>query len=176
MTTHELLIEYAKRFNLRVFIETGTFEGDTIKAMFKADLFKQIHTIDINLDYAEAMARRFARMPSIHCWKGPSDERLACILQSIHEPTLFWLDAHMPIAFVRKAKGVVKSPLAGELNAILAHIQDHVILIDDAAYYEKLGKKYDYLRPKEIEQIVTEHGMVFENEDNIIRCYKESKV
>ena len=46
---HALLIDYAERFNLRVFVETGTCSGDTVREM--RGHFDRIYSIELSLHY-----------------------------------------------------------------------------------------------------------------------------
>ncbi len=122
------VLGYARRFRLRVLIETGTFEGEMVRKCQGA--FREIYTIELDPDYARRAQRRFARLPNVHVMEGDSTRRLPELLSAVREPALFWLDGHYSGSGT--ALGEKETPLLEELDAIRRHgIQDHVILIDD---------------------------------------------
>lgn len=172
-----LLLEYARRFAPKVFVETGTYKGDTVKAMFASGLFTAIYTIDIYLDRVERARRRFGTFGTIHCFDGDSAEVLPLILEAIGEPALFWLDAHHSGKQIARAKGLVSTPILAELEAVLAHshADEHVILIDDARYYVTFPEKYpDYPTLAALETLVRQRlpDAVFDVTNDIIRIHR----
>jgi len=52
------LIEYAEEFGCTNFVETGTYKGDTVKAMLQSGRFTQLHTVDIYEDRVANAQRR----------------------------------------------------------------------------------------------------------------------
>ena len=173
-----LLIEYAQCYNTTMFVETGTYKGETVKAMAKSGLFKQIHTIDIYLDRAHAAAIRYRHFPGVHCWKGDSAEQLPRIIKPLQEPILYWLDAHHSGKQIARSKGLVETPIMAELDTVLAHpqIDKSVILIDDAGYFEQFPKKYkNYPTTEQVRDKILEAqpNWVFEVEDDVIRAHRK---
>ena len=62
---------------------------------------------------------------------GDSASVLPGILATLHEPALFWLDAHY--SGTGTTLGDRVTPISAELNAVLGHpVRGHVVLIDDA--------------------------------------------
>ena len=57
------LDEYAKTFNLRVLVETGTFYGDTIAAM--ARNFDHIYSIELSQQLHEIAKARFSGIRNV---------------------------------------------------------------------------------------------------------------
>lgn len=168
------LIKYAKRFGPKVFVETGTYRGDTVKAMLLSGLFAEIHSIEIYEDRAKRAEKRFASFGNIHCWHGDSGELLPGILSKIDKPILFWLDAHHSGKQIARVKGLIETPIAAELKAVLNHRPDDVILIDDARYYVEFSKKYpNYPSLDELERMVKAKypEWMFEVKDDIIRVH-----
>lgn len=123
------IADFAKRFNARVMVETGTFRGDMCHAM--RDHFEQIYTIELDDTlYAEA-CRRFKATPSITPMHGDSGVVIKQVLDKLDQPALFWLDGHYSAG--PTARGDLDTPISQEIEHILAHhVQDHVLLIDDA--------------------------------------------
>jgi len=128
------LRRYAKVFGTRVFVETGTFFGDTTAAV--ADLFERCYTIELSPELYTRAQKRFAGTPHVICVNGDSSAELARVLEDVHEPALFWLDAH--------ASGGVTAdggfdPIMQELGTIFRHrIKGHVVLVDDASGREEM--------------------------------------
>ena len=167
-----LLAEYARRFGPKVFVETGTYKGDTVKAMLLSGLFTQIHSIDLEQGRADGAAKRFKSFPHIHCWHGDSARILPVILQDLHEPALFWLDAHASCEQV--AETGAPTPLPAELDAVLTHecAADHVILIDDARYYTSSFPGYPTLDELKAAVLTRLPQHVFEVETDVIRIHR----
>jgi hypothetical protein len=121
--------EYARRFRLRVLVETGTFEGEMPRKV-RAD-FDRILTIELDRSLAARAAERLRRWPHIEVLVGNSAERLPEALRGLREPALFWLDGHYSGGTTARADK--DTPLADELAAIARHgLPGHVVLIDDA--------------------------------------------
>lgn len=172
-----LLIEYAQKFQTPYFVETGTYKGDTVKAMLQSGLFRQIHTIDIYQDRAEAAARRYKPFPHVHCWFGDSAEQLPAIIRKLDGPVLYWLDAHHSGKQIARTKGLIETPIVAELDAVLKHphIEDSVIVIDDSRYFVKFPKKYkNYPTTQQVKDKILGvlPDWVFEDKDDIIRCHR----
>jgi hypothetical protein len=120
--------EYQRRFGLRVFVETGTFAGGMIDAV--RNRFDRITSIELDPGWHARAVERFRAYPHITLLQGDSGVRLQEVLDTLTAPALFWLDAHY--SGPATARGVLDSPIVGELTAIRAHpIAGHVVLIDD---------------------------------------------
>jgi len=172
-----ILIDYARRFGPKTFIETGTYKGDTVKAMLQSHCFDIIHTIDIYVDRVDKAERRFASFPQVYCWQGDSAIVLPELLADLVEPALFWLDAHHSGKQIARKKGLIETPLVAELTAILQHgwAAEHVILIDDARYFGEFGGKYPgYPTEQNLHDLVAQSfpAHVWDNVDDIIRCHQ----
>jgi len=86
------LREYAKRYELRVLVETGTFLGDMIEAV-KWD-FERIYSIEISKElYGEAEAR-FRKAKNVVLIHGDSAQAIGKIVSELDRPALFWPNAH----------------------------------------------------------------------------------
>ncbi|MBU6427414.1 MAG: hypothetical protein KGR26_00240 [Cyanobacteria bacterium REEB65] len=122
------LREYAQKYQLQTFVETGTYLGQTVSAL--AGAFKEIHSIELSQDLFLRAKNLFSALPHITIHQGDSAAVLPEILKIIHEPTLFWLDGHWSAGIT--ARGEFDTPIVQELETVLAHpISDHVIVIDD---------------------------------------------
>ena len=113
----------------KLFVETGTFLGDTTLAM--STVFERCWTVEIDRTLYERAVGRFRDRPNITALHGDSDALIAPILQEIDAPAIFWLDAHY--SKLNTGRGKTDTPIQQELSQIFAHpIKNHVILIDDA--------------------------------------------
>lgn len=157
-----ILKRIATEHRAEVFVETGTFRGDT-PWCFRND-FRKIFSIEVQPQLAELAVRRFAKHPYIEIIEGDSAKKLAEIIPKIDAPVLFWLDGHYSAGVT--GRGDEDCPLWSELKAIngnLAHT--FVIIIDDARCF---GVEEDYPTLEELRKYVSEnlpkHLMSVEND------------
>ena len=124
-----ILREYARKYNLRVLVETGTFFGDMVEAM-KAD-FDRIYSIELDEELYEKAKERFKRVKHVKLICGDSGIELRRVMNKLDQPVLFWLDGHyLPGVTARAEKD---TPIYEELDYILNFPNiGHVIIIDDA--------------------------------------------
>lgn len=123
------LYEYAKRFQLGILIETGTFYGDMVEAMKGS--FDQIYSIELSKALYDSATRRFHGVNNITLIHGDSGIKLGEVMKKINRPALFWLDGHYSGGIT--AKGEKITPIYEELKHILrSEDMAHVIIIDDA--------------------------------------------
>lgn len=124
----QTILTLANKFNINIFIETGSLDGRTVEAV-KGD-FEEIHSIELGKHLYDICVDRFRGISHIHFYHGASETILPTILGKINEPCLFWLDAHHSGGST--AKGEKASSLYAEIPTILSHnIKNHVILVDD---------------------------------------------
>jgi hypothetical protein len=117
-----------------VFIETGTYYGDTIYAL--KGCFDTAHTIELSQKYYKQAKGRFEGFSSITVWQGDSTEVLSQILSSLARPAMFWLDGHYSGGDT--ALGERVTPIEAEVRAIAAHhlFPFHLVLVDDARLFD----------------------------------------
>ena len=159
------IAEHARRFGVRVMVETGTFHGDMCHAM--RDVFDRIYTIELSEPLYQGALTRFRRVPHIKPLQGDSGVVIADVLADLDEPALFWLDGHYSAG--NTARGDLDTPISQELEHILAHrVSNHVILIDDARCFtgENGYPKLESLREHLLAQRPDWH---FEVKDDCIR-------
>jgi hypothetical protein len=130
----ERLVEFfIRHLKTSVFVETGTFRGDTL-AMARGH-FSQCHSIELSDELYQAATERFKNDGVVHLYHGNSPGILAEIIGGLRDkPVFFWLDAHWCSAD-HTAGQSSQSPLIDELRAIGKLHPDSVILIDDARLY-----------------------------------------
>ena len=118
---------------LRVFVETGTFEGAAID--LARPFFTEIHSIELSPEYFAQCQARFKGISEVHLYLGDSAKVLATLRPKFAgRAALFWLDAHWCVA---QDTGGEKSqcPLLEEIRSIGSLDDDSVIMIDDARLF-----------------------------------------
>jgi len=162
------LKRYAERFSLDVLVETGTCLGDMVYAV--RDVFREIHSIELNESFYRRARRRLAGLPHVSLILGDSVRVLPGIVAALQRPCLFWLDAHYSGGAT--ARGELETPVAQELQCILRDCRvRHVILIDDAR--EFTGSR-DYPTLGEARALVLQRHLdwMVEVEHDIIRIHE----
>lgn len=157
--------DHARRFGLRVFVETGTLHGDMIQAV-KRD-FSHVYTIELSDTFFDAAKKRFSGDAHVTALHGDSGVVLPKLLEEIAEPCLFWLDGHYSGGTT--ARGEIDSPISAELEAIIEHpVRNHTVLIDDARDFVGKG---GYPELGALEKVVLDRmpGYSFTVREDIIR-------
>ncbi len=161
MVKQRLIREYARRFDLHVLVETGANYGHMIYV--NQDHFREIYSIELDEWRVASAQHKFANRPHIRVLAGDSGAVLPRVIRNILEPVLFWLDGH---------DFDISTPVMQELDAIYQHpVQDHVILIDDARWFDgrTAYPTMEQLREKAAREYP---GRLVEVKDDIIRIYK----
>lgn len=128
----EEIVLYLKRtYNVPVFVETGTFLGNT--ARWASQHFSAVFTIE----FAEAIYHQAVsahrHISHIAFLYGHTREKLAEVVNTLSTPAIFWLDAHWSDGATYGAND--ECPVLDEVTIILQSAQDHIILIDDARMF-----------------------------------------
>jgi GT2 family glycosyltransferase len=118
---------------LSVFVETGTFKGDTIAEMLPH--FAQLFTVELSENLWQAAVHRFIAQPKVTAARGDSASFLAQVQTSVADrSTLYWLDAHWCVG--ENTTGArSQCPLLAEIDAIGKLGTQSVVLIDDARLF-----------------------------------------
>ena len=162
-----VVLTYASRFGLRLFIETGTLRGDMVEAT--RDAFQHVWSIELDQALCDAAAERFRAYPQVSIVQGDSATTLPEIVKDQTEPILYWLDGHWSGGVT--ARGSLDTPLLAELTTVLARGNaNDVILIDDA----RLFGTGDYPSVKEVASMVAARQPTWKVEarDDIVRVHR----
>lgn len=141
---------YKKRSGFKIFIETGTYLGDTVFEALRH--FVQVYSIELDMDLYTKARKRFRKYRHVEILQGDSGKVLTGVLEKVAEPAVFWLDGHYSGGFT--AKGELDCPIYEELNAIFKYDLNHILLIDDARHFLGVGA---YPTIPELEALVRRH-------------------
>lgn len=169
-----ILLFYKNKFNLKYFVETGTFLGDTVD--FFKGTFDKIYSIELSEELATKATNRFKGQNNIRILQGDSSDVLISLISRFKEPALFWLDGHYSSEFyigdeyIKTAKGKLDTPVESELENILSTNLNHVILIDDARLFKGIN---DYPSISKVKKIVYyyKNNYKVKVENDIIQIY-----
>lgn len=154
-----IILEH-KTPELKIFVETGTRHGDMIEMV--GSHFEKTYSIELDPELYRKARERFDGRGDVTLIEGDSGEAISTVLAEIHEPALFWLDAHGNTVPV---DGPNPAPIKKELEAIFAHpVTGHVILIDDARHFDTRGISI-------IRRLAEAHNQSFTAKDGIFRIY-----
>jgi hypothetical protein len=159
--------EFQQKYNLDVFVETGTYLGETLRGI--RGYFQEVYSLELDQILFESAVKNFSLFDNIKFFQGDSAKTLPTVLKLFNKRTIFWLDAHASGGIT--AHGEKVTPVEGELLAIKNHpIKNHIILIDDA---ESFVGRNDYPAIAQIKSILQEINSDYKLEikDNIIRIY-----
>lgn len=149
---HDLIKVLAIKHGIVVFVETGTFIGNTLLGL--KDSFEQLFSIELDRGIYKLAQARLANFKHIKIFCGDSAQVLPEILRDLKTPTLFWLDAHYSSGVT--AKGNLQTPILRELKAIFSHaIKRHCIFIDDVKDFNGLN---DYPEVDELLFFITKEA------------------
>jgi len=136
-----------KRFNfirdlalnkeIKTFVETGTYLGDTTAAL--SGFFNKIYTFEISKELVELAKIRFENDKHIEIIEGDSGEGLGEVLSKINEKTIFWLDGHYSEGFLYSKRYNLDTPVIKEIETIFKSnigTLNNIILIDDAFEFD----------------------------------------
>jgi len=116
--------------------------------------FTRLVSIELSEDLWERAKCRLGGISNITLLHGDSADLLPAVIAQLHEPALFWLDAHYSAGITARAN--LETPIESELRTILATTQPgHLVLIDDARCfgqgdYPSLEAIRDLIAPREL--------------------------
>ena len=164
----KIIKEYAQRYDLYTFVETGTFMGEMIDAVLHT--FSKIISVEVDQALAVRAQKKFSAYPHVTIIHGDSSKALPVIVADIKEPCLFWLDAHYSGGVTGKSN--VETPIVQELNILLNHsAYNHIILIDDA---REFTRNNNYPSLEEVASLITARhpDWIVQVKDDIIRIHR----
>jgi hypothetical protein len=127
-----IVLELARLHGASVFVETGTYRGDTAK--WASAHFAEVYTIENSAILFDQYSAPLNALRGVHALCGDSRKLLPEILTNIGQKSaVHWLDSHW---FGGDTGGGEQDqcPLMGELECLFQRTQD-IILIDDARLF-----------------------------------------
>lgn len=121
--------EIAEAFDLKAFIETGTYRGDTLLGIVSD--FDCLVSIELDSGLHQRARERFLDQEKIVLLQGDSSEKLPEAFDVVAgRPALIWLDAHFSGPGTARGKG--NTPIIGEIETVLACATPlDVVIVDD---------------------------------------------
>jgi hypothetical protein len=123
----DLIGELARVFDLRYFVETGTYHGGS--ALWASKRFGKVWTVEIDEAAYRIARQRLAGRKNVEQHLGESAKVLGSLLPRLDGPALFWLDAHWSGG--KTGGELYPCPVADEITAIDESPLEHVIVVDD---------------------------------------------
>ncbi len=118
---------------LSVFVETGTFKGDSVAAVLP--YVERAISVEFSQPLWEQAAERFRDLPNVEVHLGDSAQVLARLGDALREESvLFWLDAHWCVAEDTGGEHS-QCPLLHEMAAIGHLGANSVLMVDDARLF-----------------------------------------
>lgn len=127
----ELVLLLKQSLNLSVFVETGTFKGNT--AVWAANHFEDVFTIENSQALFDEVVDKYRYLKNVKFLFGDSRKVLKNTVKEIHKPVLFWLDAHW--CGIDDYGASDQCPVIEEIKIIGSIDVAHCILIDDARLF-----------------------------------------
>ncbi|WAR46601.1 hypothetical protein [Methylomonas rapida] len=129
----QLVSSLKKVLPLPVFFETGTFKGDTIKAMIP--FFDRIITVELSEPLWLEASHRFSSESKVETCHGHSPDVIVRFMPALQDASvLYWLDAHWCVADDTSGEKS-QCPLLEEIQAIGSLNENSVIIVDDARLF-----------------------------------------
>jgi hypothetical protein len=135
----EVLCSTVRQRGLHTLVETGTFRGDTVRALRSS--FRTIYSIELDDGLYQEAVHRCRNQRNARLLRGDSAVLMPHVLRELRDPALSWLDAHW--SGLETATSDLETPILAELKAILAgapvgsvvHIDDHRNFVRGATDY-----------------------------------------
>lgn len=161
--------------NLKVFIETGTHQGDT--TCVASSIFTEVFTFEINKIFYNFAKRRLAKLGCTNVTHalGDSVELLDSLLDTENRSAFFFLDAHhhymKTTEDIKMDNGSGQTPLMDELTIINNKYPKipAVICIDDVRLWRSNNPDWSNVDDEKIVNALSNHTITdsFENGDRL---------
>ena len=127
---HRLVRELRDRLGLTRAIETGTYKGESARAL--AWIFNEVITIELEPELHRRAVDRLAEITAVTAVLGSSRDQLAPLVDR-SRPTFYWLDGHWSGGVTAGEND--ECPVLDEVRAVGEGHPDDCILIDDARLF-----------------------------------------
>ena len=155
-----------------IFIETGTYRGDNLADLHRANFFNNInrvYSIEINSHFIDVTKERFPYLKEskYDFILGDSSIELEKLIDKHNEDKIiFWLDAHFSGGLTGKSNIYGECPLLGELKHLEKLQKKPLVIIDDISFFyipppQSYHKKNDWPKMDDILKIFEESKFDF---------------
>jgi hypothetical protein len=127
----ELIGRMQRAMPVRLFVETGTYYGDT--ACWASERFDKVWTIEFSEECYKGAVERNRSLANVSFLLGDSRKLLPEIVAELSSAALFWLDAHYSGNETYGQSD--ECPLLDELAIINRSTFENAIIIDDARFF-----------------------------------------
>lgn len=129
----QVILDYARRYDLRLFIETGSGDGYTTDIV--APHFDRVFTIEVSPSKYYGVWGALLHHANVLPILGDSADVLPHLVGHLSEPAVYWLDGHYDGG--DGGRGKEDTPVRSELFTIFAspRARPNVILVDDARLF-----------------------------------------
>jgi hypothetical protein len=136
----DFIAQLADSFGIDLFVETGTYRGDSVAAV--RDIFAHLISVELSPELAAAARSRFAGDAAVRILEGDSAAGLGEALAIAPDrPAILWLDAHYSGGGTAKADR--NTPIQAEIEQILSCRDGRdVILVDDARLFWPIPSEF----------------------------------
>jgi hypothetical protein len=155
------LIDWARRAEVRAFVETGTYRGETTLAL--RQVVDRCVTVALDPALYERARTEFA---GIEALLGDSGELIPRLLAILNQPALSWLDAHYSGAGT--GRGEQDSPILRELAILGHHVKEQIVIVDDARDF--IGSN-GYPTIRDLTRFAERNGYLVRVRDDLVRIY-----
>ena len=133
--------EIVEVFDLKAFIETGTYRGDTLLGIVSD--FDCLVSIELDKSLHQRALERFADQEKIVLLQGDSSQKLPEAFDFVAgRPALIWLDAHFSGPGTARGKG--NTPIIGEIETVLSRATpSDVVIVDDLRCFTQPPPGFD---------------------------------
>lgn len=122
------IIQSRLRVKCELFIETGTWKGDTIWEAIQSKCFNRIKSIELDSLLSAEAVQRFNEHGNVSIYSGNSNIVLPTISESVR--TFYYLDAHW-WSELSDATKEIKIPIWDELRYIRSRKRREIVIVDD---------------------------------------------
>lgn len=132
-----------------LFIETGSCAGDGIDRALAAGFYR-VKSVEASAQFYMKCIEKFKGSHLVQLYFGSSITMLPEMISQLNFPAVFFLDAHPAGPGTAGHDEIISGDeqfgqdyiITKELEVILAHRNDHLIIIDDLEYGSDEDKKY----------------------------------
>lgn len=159
-----IILEAFERLKLDVFVETGTYYGETTRLLSR--VARRVLTVELSPAHYR-MAQRTSNKPNIELTLGDSRKFLRRITPQLTGKICFFLDAH-PTNPETTPEGEIDIPILEELRIVTANPNTSLIIVDDAVG----GEGYPSIDA--VGKFAVENGYAFSLSHNMMFLEKRS--